>query len=101
MNHSNNFCHPAHNDEQQQLQQQQYSNTLQSSSSNKQQQKYMAGIYKYILVRCAAAYSIIIICQVKVLCCETAHGVDVTKKRNNRNNRAAAAAAALLYVCIH
>ena len=40
----------------------------------------MAGIYKYILVRRAAAYknSIIMIYQVKVLCRETAHGVYVT-----------------------
>ena len=66
--------------QQQQLQQQQYSNTLQSSS-RKQQQKYMGYIYKYILDRRAAAYSsLIIVDQVKVLCCETAHSAYVTKR---------------------
>ena len=40
----------------------------------------MAGIYKYILVRCAAAYGIIVIYQVQVLCCETAYGVYVTNR---------------------
>ena len=39
----------------------------------------MAGIYKYVLVRRAAAYSIITIYQVKLLCCETSQGVYVTK----------------------
>ena len=32
-------------------------------------------VYKYTLARRAAAYSIIIMYQVQVLCCETAHGV--------------------------
>ena len=40
----------------------------------------MAGIYKYMLVRRAAAYSIMIIYQVQELCCETAHGVYVSKR---------------------
>ena len=53
-------------------------------------------IYKYILVPRAAAYSIIIY-QVQILCCETAHGVYVTKRGITviRPHRAAAAAAAL------
>ena len=57
----------------------------------------MAGIYKNILVRRAAAYSIIIIYQVKVLCCETAHVVYVSKRETATvitHSRAAAAAAA-------
>ena len=55
----------------------------------------MAGIYKYILVRRAAAYSIISIYQVNVLCCETAHGVYVAKRESPTvtTHRAAAAAA--------
>ena len=44
-----------------QLQQQQDSNT-------EQQQKYKTRIYKYILVRRTAAYSVIIIGQVQVPC---------------------------------
>ena len=40
----------------------------------------MAGIYKYTLVRRAATYSIIIIYQVKVVRCETAHSVHVTER---------------------
>ena len=43
----------------------------------------MTGIYKYILVRRAAAYSIpylvIIIYQVQVICCETAYGVYIKR----------------------
>ena len=44
-------------------------------------EKYIAGIYKHILVRRTAAYSVIIkIDQVPVLSCENAHGVFVTKR---------------------
>ena len=44
-------------------------------------------VYKFIRVRRAAAYnSIVIIYQIQVLCCETAHGVYVTKERNNNSN---------------
>ena len=42
--------------------------------------EHMAGIYKYILVRRTAAYSIIIIYRVQVLCCETTHGAYETKR---------------------
>ena len=51
-----------------------------TTGQQQQQQKYMPGIYKYILVRRAAAYSIIVIYQIQVLCYETAHGVYVTKR---------------------
>ena len=67
INHSNKLCHPAHDDEQQQQaaalqrQQQQDSKTKQQQQ---QQHKYMTGIYKFILVRRAAAYSIIMIYQI-------------------------------------
>ena len=66
---------------QQQLQQQQYSNTLQSGSSRSIRQ-----VYTNTYVHRAAAYIVIIIYQVKALCCETAHGVYVTKRSNNSNN---------------
>ena len=62
----------------------------------------MAGIDEYILVRRAAAYSIIhTIYQVQVLCCETTNGVYVTKRETTvkATRRAAAAAAAAL--CLH
>ena len=52
-----------------------------SSIKQQQLQQQQAGIYEYILVRLAAAYSIIIIIdQVQVLCCKPAHGVHVTKR---------------------
>ena len=58
VNHGNKFCHPAYDDEQQQ----------------------QAGIYEYILVRRAAACSIIVVIDhVHVLYCETAHGVYVPR----------------------
>ena len=82
MNHSNTFYHrhTIVNSSRKQQQRQQ-----QNSSSSKQQ-RYMAGhIYKCILVRRAAAYSIIIIDQVQVLRCETAQGVYVTRQRNNNS----------------
>ena len=89
--------------QQQQLQQQQYVNTPQSSSSSKPQRKYMSGIYKYTLVRRAAAYSINRIYQVKVRCCITAGDVHVTNRETktviSTHSRAAAAAAAAL--CMH
>ena len=53
MDHSDNFCHPAHDGEQQQLQQQQYSNTLRSSSSSRSTWQIYANT--------RTAYSIIII----------------------------------------
>ena len=74
---------------QQKLQHRQYNNTLHSSGSK----SAMAGIYKYIYVRRAAAHSIIIIYQVQVLCCETAHGVYVTKKETTLITAAVATAA--------
>ena len=74
VNHGNTFCHPTQDDERQQLQQQQYINTLPGT----QQQ---ASIYDYILARRAAAYIIVLILdQVQVLCCESAHGVHVPKR---------------------
>ena len=87
MNHSNKFYHPPHDDEQQQ-----------------QAAEVHDGIYKYILVRSAAAYSITIICQVQVLYCKTAHGVYVTKREiaiavTHRAAAAAAAAAGALFDC--
>ena len=68
-----------------------------NSGSKQQQHKYMADMYEYILVRRAAAYSIILIYQVQVPCCETAHGVYVTKRETTvmTAHRAAAAAAGL------
>ena len=63
----------------------------------------MAGIYKCILVRRAAAYSIFMIGQVNVFYCETAHGAYVTQRETptvtTAHSRAAAAAAAAL--CMH
>ena len=88
MNHSNKFYHPPHDDEQQQ-----------------QAAEVHDGIYKYILVRSAAAYSITIICQVQVLYCKTAHGVYVTKREiaiavtHRAAAAAAAAAAGALFDC--
>ena len=76
INHSNKLCHPAHDDEQQQqaaaMQRQRWhgSNTQSSRGSR----NTMTGIYKYILVRRTSAYSIIIIDQVQVPCCETTYG---------------------------
>ena len=75
INHSIKLRHPAYDAEQQQqaaalqLQQEQDSDT-----QKQQQQKYMTGIYKHMLVRRTAAYSIFTICQVQVLCCGTTHG---------------------------
>ena len=50
-------------------------------------------IYKYLLVRRAAAYSTIVIYQVKVLCCETVHGVYVTNNSKTTQQQR--------YVCIY
>ena len=58
-----------------------------SSIKQQQLQQQQAGIYEYILVRLAAAYSIIIIIdQIQVLCCEIDHGVYVTKIGKSDNN---------------
>ena len=57
-----------------------------------------------MLVRRAAAYSIMLIVnQVQVLCCETAHGVYVPKGENTviTTHRAAAAAPAALCICVY
>ena len=61
-------------------------------------------MYKYLLVRRAAAYSMIIIYQVLVLCCETAHGVYVKTRETTvitTHRAAAAAAAAAALLCMH
>ena len=58
VNQSNIFCHPAHDDEQQQ-QAAAAAATAVKQHTTERQQKYMAGTYKDILVRRAAAYSII------------------------------------------
>ena len=61
------------------------------------------GIYKYIAVRCTAAYSVIIIYQVQARCCEPAHGGYVTKRETTAitTHRAAAAAEAAAAPCMH
>ena len=100
-NHKNNFTHPVHDDEQQQQQAAAAAATaVLQHTTEQQQQKYMTGAHKYILERRAAAYSIMIIDQVKILCCEPAHGVHVTKTDNTTHSRAAAAAAAAA-LCMH
>ena len=100
------FCHPAHVDEQQQQAEAAAATSVEQHTTEQQQQqqqKYMAGV-KCILVRHAAAYSIITnsIYQVQVFCCETTHGLYVTKRETTTvitTHRAAAAAAAAL--CMH
>ena len=76
--HSNNFCHPAHDDQQQQQQ-------AAAAAAAATVTAVQAGIYKYILVRRPAAYSILIIYrrQVNVLCCERCLR---NKKRKYSNN---------------
>ena len=87
MNHSNKFCHPAHDDEQQQQAAAAAATAVQQYITERQQQKYMAGMHKYILVRRAAAYSINITYEVKVLCCETAHGVYTTTRKHTEQQQ--------------
>ena len=102
MNHSNKYCHLAHDDGQQQQAVAAAATAVQQHTTE-QQQTYVTGIHKYIHVRRAAAYSTIIIRQVKVLCFETAHGVYVTKRGTaviTTHSRVAAAAAAAA-LCMH
>ena len=75
VNHGNKFCHPAHDDEHQQQ-----ASAAAATAVEQRTTQQQAGIYEHMLVRRAAAYSILtIIDQVQVLCCESAHGVYVTK----------------------
>ena len=102
VNHGNKFCHPAHHDEHQQ----QAAAAAAATAVYQHNTQQQAGIYEYILVRRAAAYSVItMIEQVQVLCCETAHGVYVTEREKtvtttHRAAAAAAAASAALCACI-
>ena len=76
VNHGNKCCHAAHDDEQHQQ-----AASAAATGVSQRITEQQAGIYEYTLVRRAAAYSIIIIIdQVQVLCCETAHGVYETKR---------------------
>ena len=60
----------------------------------------MAGIYKCMLVRRATAYSILIFYQVQALCCETAHGVYVTKKETTViTKRSSSSGSSTMYAC--
>ena len=45
MNHSNNFCHPAHDDEQQQHATADAATVAVQQHTEQQQQKYMVGTY--------------------------------------------------------
>ena len=102
MNHSNNVCHPAHDDEQQHLQQQ-HCCSIATHYRAAAVKKGMAATYKYILVRRGAAYySIIVIYQeqIKALCCETAHGVYVTKKETTViTKRSSSSGSSTMYAC--
>ena len=83
MKNRNKFSHPAKttNSTSKQHQLQQHSNTQSSSSSTLSSTgTWQVYTNSYSLVRRAAAYSMIIFYLVQVLCCETAHGVHVTKR---------------------
>ena len=78
-NHSNKFCHPAHDDEQQQLHQQQKINTLQRSSSRSTWQVY-TNTYSYVVQQRTNSTKYNDNLSGQSTRCETVHGVYVTKK---------------------
>ena len=69
--HSKKLCDPAHDHEQHQQAATLQWQDQQQESNTEQRQNYMSGTYKYILVRYTAVYSMLIIYQVQVPCCET------------------------------
>ena len=89
----NKICHPARDGEQQQQAAAVAATAVQQHTTQQQ-----ACIYEYILVRRAAAYStIFIVDQVQVLCCETAHGVNVKKNKKNNNTQSSSSASSTMY----
>ena len=59
-------------------------------------------MYEYILVRRAAAYSVIILIdQVQVFCCESAHSSYLTKREKTVITTYREAAAAPAALCMH
>ena len=72
--YSNKWCHSAY-DMENSSSKPQHCNGSNRNIAHTAQQKCITGIYKYILVRCTAAYIIITkINQVRVPCCEATHG---------------------------